>query len=149
MQILGSLRVSRGDVCCEFAIFLAFFTQKSFQVNFYTEFETHYISAVEFGWTNMWFSCPEFILLFLKKSTISITWYFMKKHEKNTDVQKRSLDNLWANETGTITLLYRIPYRLDIYELLNRTSGQIVRVAAASGVSQEFRIVQLSLIIPG
>ena len=35
----------------------------------------------------------------------------------------------------------QIPYRLDIYELLNRTSSRIVRVAAASGVAQEFRIV--------
>ena len=31
-----------------------------------------------------------------------------------------------------------IPYRLDIYELLNRTSSRIVRVAAASGLAQEF-----------
>ena len=35
----------------------------------------------------------------------------------------------------------RIPYRLDIYELLNRTSSRIVRVAAACGLGQEFRIV--------
>ena len=34
-----------------------------------------------------------------------------------------------------------IPYRLDIYELLNRTSSRIVRVAAASRLAQEFRIV--------
>ena len=32
-------------------------------------------------------------------------------------------------------------YRLDIYELLNRTSSRIVRVAAASGLAQEFRII--------
>ena len=35
----------------------------------------------------------------------------------------------------------KIPYRLDIYQLLNRTCSRILRVAAASGVSQEFRIV--------
>ena len=34
-----------------------------------------------------------------------------------------------------------IPYRLDIFELLNRTSSRIVRVATASGGAQEFRIV--------
>ena len=35
----------------------------------------------------------------------------------------------------------KLPYKLDIYELLNRTSSRIVRVAAASVVAQEFRIV--------
>ena len=30
--------------------------------------------------------------------------------------------------------------RLDIYEPLNRTRSRIVRVAAASGLAQEFRI---------
>ena len=40
-----------------------------------------------------------------------------------------------------IFLPIRIPHRLDIYELLNRTSSRIVRVAAASGLAQEFRIV--------
>ena len=30
---------------------------------------------------------------------------------------------------------------IDIYELLNRTSSRIVRVAAASGLAQQFRIV--------
>ena len=36
----------------------------------------------------------------------------------------------------------KIPYRLEIYELLNRTSSRIiVRVAAASGLAQEFQIV--------
>ena len=34
-----------------------------------------------------------------------------------------------------------IPYRRDMYEPLKRTSSQIVRVAAASGLAQEFRIV--------
>ena len=34
-----------------------------------------------------------------------------------------------------------IPYRLDIYELLNRKSSLIVRVAAASGVAHEFLII--------
>ena len=38
----------------------------------------------------------------------------------------------------------KIPYRLDIYELLNRTSSRIVRVAAASGLAHEFRIVVIS-----
>ena len=38
-------------------------------------------------------------------------------------------------------LVTKIPYRLDIYELLNRTSSEIVRVAAASGLAQGFRIV--------
>ena len=36
-----------------------------------------------------------------------------------------------------------IPYRLNIYEPLNRTSSRIVQVAAASGVAQEFRIVHV------
>ena len=31
-----------------------------------------------------------------------------------------------------------LPYRRDIYKPLNRTSSQIVRVAAASGLAQEF-----------
>ena len=35
----------------------------------------------------------------------------------------------------------KVPYRLDIYELLNRTSSWIERVAAASGLVQEFQIV--------
>ena len=35
------------------------------------------------------------------------------------------------------SLIY-IQYRLDIYDLLNRTSSRIVRVAAASGLAQEF-----------
>ena len=39
------------------------------------------------------------------------------------------------------SILKKVPYRLDIYELLNRKSSRIVRVAAASGVAQEFRIV--------
>ena len=34
-----------------------------------------------------------------------------------------------------------IPYRRDIYEPLNRKSPQIVRLAAASGLDQEFRTV--------
>ena len=34
-----------------------------------------------------------------------------------------------------------IPYRLDIYEPLNRTSSRIVRVTAASGLALECRIV--------
>ena len=34
-----------------------------------------------------------------------------------------------------------LPYRLDVYELLNRTSSWIVRVAAASGLAREFWIV--------
>ena len=34
-----------------------------------------------------------------------------------------------------------LPYRLDIYEPLNITSSRIVRVVAASGLAQEFRIV--------
>ena len=37
--------------------------------------------------------------------------------------------------------LGHIPYRLDIYELLNRTSSQIVLMAAASRLAQKFRIV--------
>ena len=35
-----------------------------------------------------------------------------------------------------------VPYRRDIYEPLNRTSSRIVRVAAASGLAQEFQIVR-------
>ena len=34
-----------------------------------------------------------------------------------------------------------LPYRLDIYELLKRTSSRIVPVAIASRLAQEFRIV--------
>ena len=37
--------------------------------------------------------------------------------------------------------VHYIPYRRKIYEPLNRTSSQIVRVAAASGIADEFRIV--------
>ena len=33
-----------------------------------------------------------------------------------------------------------VPYRRDVYEPLNRTSSRIVRVAASSGVAQQFRI---------
>ena len=33
-----------------------------------------------------------------------------------------------------------LPYRLELYETLNRTSSQIVRVAAASRLAHEFRI---------
>ena len=31
-----------------------------------------------------------------------------------------------------------VPYRLDIYELLNRTSSRIVQKVAASGLAREF-----------
>ena len=34
-----------------------------------------------------------------------------------------------------------LPCRLTIYELLNRTNSRIVRVVAASGRAQDFRIV--------
>ena len=44
--------------------------------------------------------------------------------------------------SNVLCFLVRIPYRLDINELLNRTSSQIVRVLAASGPAQEFQIVQ-------
>ena len=37
--------------------------------------------------------------------------------------------------------IMEIPHRLDLYELLYRTSSRIVRVVAASGLSQEFQIV--------
>ena len=40
---------------------------------------------------------------------------------------------------GTL-LLKRLPYRIDIYELLNRTSSRIVRVESASELAQEFWI---------
>ena len=39
--------------------------------------------------------------------------------------------------SGTI----RIPYRLGIYGLLNRTSSRMVWVTTASGLAQEFRIL--------
>ena len=37
--------------------------------------------------------------------------------------------------------LQSVPYRLDIYELFNRTSSRIVLVAAANGLAQELCIV--------
>ena len=46
---------------------------------------------------------------------------------------------IWIEYTAAIKINH--PYRLDIYELLNRTSSRIVRVAAASGVAQEFWIL--------
>ena len=39
-----------------------------------------------------------------------------------------------------MSYLRSLPYRLDIYEPLNRTSPRIVRVAAASGLTQGFQI---------
>ena len=43
--------------------------------------------------------------------------------------------------TVQFSIMTYIPYRIDIYKLLNRTSSRIVRVAAASGLAQGFRIV--------
>ena len=58
------------------------------------------------------------------------------------------LKNLTPNEIGhqgfavvSHIFICGTPYRIDIYGLLNRTSSRIVRVAAANGLAQEFRIL--------
>ena len=48
---------------------------------------------------------------------------------------------LVLNATKALHPGRKIPYRLDAYKLLNRTSSRIIRVAAASGQVQEFPIV--------
>ena len=46
-----------------------------------------------------------------------------------------------SQKSVSFSFFENIPYRLDMYEPLNRMSSQIVRVEAASGLAQEIQIV--------
>ena len=81
--------------------------------NYFQSTKTKWSGSQIFIWIAHW--CCNFILLHVNKF-----------HKMVHDIK---------------LLKCRIEYRLDIYELLNRTSSRIIRVAAASGVVQEFRIV--------
>ena len=54
---------------------------------------------------------------------------------------RRIFSNYFSYPGRKVQHFAQLPYRLDIYELLNRTSSRIVRVAAASGLAREFWIL--------
>ena len=56
--------------------------------------------------------------------------------------QKQDSKCLLLCQIGEVVMQRHLPYRRDIYEPLNRKSSRIVRVAAASGMAKESRIVR-------